>query len=228
MDSELKDIAQKRARKEQDYLGREIDRYDELGGGQAYGQLGLRNQETAATLGDVDLLGGTNLMSSTNLPRKLRNIDREYEISSKNLKSMGVHKQFSTNIEKPTKVTLQEVDTKTKKDQQLKPKTSLLFKTPAKIQFSKKANTDFQETNKKIKNLTQIRCLDIAKEPYRKSCFKKSLSIIIIDPKNRIRFREVGLNRKLGNFKRPVKKLQFTLMKEFWGKCRDINNRMKF
>lgn len=96
MDSELKDIAQKRARKEQDYLGREIDRYDELGGGQAYGQLGLRNQETAATLGDVDLLGGTNLMSSTNLPRKLRNIDREYEISSKNLKSMGVHKQFST------------------------------------------------------------------------------------------------------------------------------------
>jgi hypothetical protein len=87
MDAELKELGERRARGgQQDFLGRELDRYEESGGsaatmGQAYG-LGLRNQETAATLGDLDL-GGTTLMSSTNLPRKLRNIDREYEISTR-------------------------------------------------------------------------------------------------------------------------------------------------
>jgi hypothetical protein len=57
--------------------------------------LGLRNQETAATLGDIDY-GGTNLMSSSNLPRKLKNIDREYEISDRNLRKISLTKQFST------------------------------------------------------------------------------------------------------------------------------------
>jgi hypothetical protein len=47
MDAELKELGERRARKEQDYLTRELDRYDESGGnagamGKAYG-LGLRN-----------------------------------------------------------------------------------------------------------------------------------------------------------------------------------------
>ena len=83
MDEELRVISERRARKEKDVLSRELDSYTDLQ---------LQNQATAATL-DLDRnLGASQIMSSTNLPRKLRNIDRDYEVSS----HRQLPRQFST------------------------------------------------------------------------------------------------------------------------------------
>jgi hypothetical protein len=67
-------------------LSRELDNYDALH---------LQNQATAATLNFDNReynLGASHIMSSTNLPKKLKNIDRDYEVSS----NRPLVKQFST------------------------------------------------------------------------------------------------------------------------------------
>lgn len=76
MDEELRLISQMRNQKQKDYLSKELDRYDDLN---------LRNQDTAATLNfEKDFkMGPSLIMSSTSLPQKLKNIDREYEVSKK-------------------------------------------------------------------------------------------------------------------------------------------------
>jgi hypothetical protein len=74
MDEEIKLISNQRL-KQQDFLSREIERYDD------------RNQETAAT----EDLAFSQRMSSTNQHRRIKNLDREYEVS-RNSKP----KQFST------------------------------------------------------------------------------------------------------------------------------------
>ena len=54
MDRELQLISDQRAKKENDILSREIERYDDSAPmGQAYG-LGLRTQDTAASIGDIE------------------------------------------------------------------------------------------------------------------------------------------------------------------------------
>lgn len=68
MDRELHLISEQRAKKEKDVLSREMERYDESASvGQAYG-LGLRTQDTAATLHDVDLSG--QALNAVNQPRR--------------------------------------------------------------------------------------------------------------------------------------------------------------
>lgn len=67
MDEELKLISNQRT-KDQDYLSRELENYDNLV---------LRNQETAATD-----LGAFSQISTTTL-HKRKNLDREYEVSNR-------------------------------------------------------------------------------------------------------------------------------------------------
>lgn len=70
MDEELRQISARRHRKDQDVLSREMSRYDD--------SLYLRNQDTAATLTlDRDILG------STAIAKRLKNLDRDYEISNR-------------------------------------------------------------------------------------------------------------------------------------------------
>ena len=79
MDEEIRLISNQRL-KEQDFLSREMDKHDDLV---------LRNQDTAATD-----LGFSQLNSSSNLHKRMKNHDREYEVS--NRRPRHLHKQFST------------------------------------------------------------------------------------------------------------------------------------
>ena len=79
MDEEIKLISSQRIM-EQDFLSREMDKYDDLA---------VRNQETAASEPGVSYR-----MNSTNQQKRIRNLDSEYEVSNRRPKPIS--KQFST------------------------------------------------------------------------------------------------------------------------------------